>query len=266
MDDLAFGRLVRILRTRRGWRQEDLAARARMSRPKLGRIERGNLPSISIADLRLLGAALDLRIEVLARGRGADVDRILNARHSEMHEILAELFHNLPGWAAAPEVSFAVWGERGVIDILAWHPGRRALLVIELKTELVDPAGLVATVDRYRRLATVVAAERGWGEAASVSCWVVLAHSRTNHRRVAAHRSMLRAAYPDDGRRMRSWLVDPTGPIAALSFLQRQGRRVAPELRVRRRVRKECQTGRSVNLGQLDRPHPGRVIAKTVRP
>ncbi len=61
-----------------------------------------------------------------------------------------------------PEVSFAVYGERGVIDILAWHPGERALLVIELKTEIVDIQDLIGTVDRKRRLARVVARDRGW--------------------------------------------------------------------------------------------------------
>ena len=43
----------------------------------------------------------------------------------------------------APEVSFSIYGERGVIDILAWHPGRRALLIIELKTDIVDVNELV---------------------------------------------------------------------------------------------------------------------------
>lgn len=35
-----------------------------------------------------------------------------------------------------PEVSFSIYGQRGVIDILAWHAATRSLLVIELKTEM----------------------------------------------------------------------------------------------------------------------------------
>jgi transcriptional regulator with XRE-family HTH domain len=265
VDDLAFGRLVRILRARKGWRQEDLSARAGISRSKVGRIERGALTSARVADIRSIAAALDLRVEVLARGRGADVDRVLNARHSGMHEILAELFHELPGWVASPEVSFAIWGERGVIDILAWHPGRRALLVVELKTEIVDPAGLVATVDRYRRLAPVIAAERGWTDPTSVSCWVVVARSRTNQRRLATHRRMLRTAYPDDGRKMRAWLLDPEGAVAALSSLERVGRRVAPELRVRRRRQVERQTEPVVNARRPDPLRKDLLHAKAIQ-
>jgi hypothetical protein len=28
------------------------------------------------------------------------------------------------GWEAVVEASFSIWGERGSIDILAWHHGR----------------------------------------------------------------------------------------------------------------------------------------------
>ena len=45
---------------------------------------------------------------------------------------------DVPAWILAPEVSYSIFGERGVIDILAWHPTRRALLVIELKSELTS--------------------------------------------------------------------------------------------------------------------------------
>ena len=55
-----------------------------------------------------------------------------------MHEELARLFAGLPDWVAVPEVTFSIYGERGAIDILAWHEPTRSLLVIELKTELVD--------------------------------------------------------------------------------------------------------------------------------
>ena len=116
-------------------------------------------------------------------------------------------------------MSFAIFGERGVIDILAWHPARRALLVIELKTDIVDVNDLVGGVDRKRRLASTVVRDRGW-EPASVSVWVVVAAGRTNRARISAHRAMLRAAYPTDGRVMRRWLKDPTGHVAALSLWQ----------------------------------------------
>ena len=48
-----------------------------------------------------------------------------NRRHSTFHELVARWFGDvLPAWVLAPEVSYSIYGERGVIDILAWHPGR----------------------------------------------------------------------------------------------------------------------------------------------
>jgi hypothetical protein len=61
-----------------------------------------------------------------------------------------------------PEVSFSIFGERGVIDVLAWHAATRTILVIELKTVIADVNELIGNVDRKRRLAPRVAAERGW--------------------------------------------------------------------------------------------------------
>lgn len=190
-----------------------------------------------VDDLRAIARELDVRVGFVAGGRGGDLDRLLSARHSAMHEVLATMFADLPDWIAAPEVTFSVWGERGTIDILAWHPGRRALLVIELKTEITDVQDLVGSVDRYRRLAPAVARERGWESPATVSCWVVVARSRTNERRIAAHGTMLRSAFPDDGRRMAAWLRDPVAAVACLSTLSDPDDRLAPQQRVRRPTR-----------------------------
>ena len=101
-----------------------------------------------------------MRVEVQARTRGADLDRMLSARHSQLAEsVIRTLRRDNPDWQFLPEVSFAIWGERGVVDILAWHPGRRALLVIELKTEIVDVGELIGTLDKKRRLGREIAAE-----------------------------------------------------------------------------------------------------------
>jgi hypothetical protein len=59
----------------------------------------------------------------------------------------------------APDASFSIYGERGVVDIVAWHAASRSLLIIELKTLLVDPQELVATMDRRVRLGGQIACE-----------------------------------------------------------------------------------------------------------
>jgi len=238
MDDLRVGAAIRAVRIRRGWRQADVAQRAGSSVTAVSRVERGQLDGMPLATLRRIAAALDIRVDLVPRWRGADLDRLLNAGHAEMHEWLAHYFDRLPGWVCAPEVSFAVFGERGVIDILAWHPGRRALLIIELKTDIVDVNDLIGSADRRTRLARTIVADRGW-DPATVSVWVVVAPSRTNRRRVVAHKAMLRAAFPTDGRGIRAWLLDPRGRVAALSFWpDSHAGKVGPDLTPARRVRR----------------------------
>ncbi|MEP6639559.1 MAG: helix-turn-helix domain-containing protein [Chloroflexota bacterium] len=220
MEDHRFGSVVRAVRLKRRWRQSDLAARAGVSPATISRVERGHVDSLSLRTIRRIAAGLDVRVELLARWRAGDLDRLINAKHSALHEGVARMFRDeLPDWVLEPEVSFAIYGERGVIDILAWHPGRRAILVIELKTDIVDVNDLVGGVDRKRRLASRIARSRGW-DPVSVSVWVIVAAGRTNRARLAAHSAMLRAAYPTDGRGIRHWIRDPKTPTAALSMWQ----------------------------------------------
>jgi transcriptional regulator with XRE-family HTH domain len=218
MDDIGVGKTLRAIRIRRGLRQEDVAIPARVHRSTVSRIERGHVARLSLQALRSVAATLEVRVELVPRWRGGELDRLVNARHSALHETLAWMFRDLPEWIADPEVSFAIYGERGIIDVLAYHPGRRALLVIEIKSELVDVQDLIGKVDRYRRLARRIAAERDWNPL-SVSVWVAVEDSRTNRRRVEHHRALLRSAFPEDGRTLRRWLHDPVGTIRALSYV-----------------------------------------------
>ena len=195
-----------------------MAKRSGMSQSAVSRIECGLVGPQSIDAVRALAATLEIRVVLLAQWRGGDLDRLLSRRHSVLHESVARMFRDLwPAWILAPEVSFSIYGERGIIDILAWHPDRRALLVIELKTDLVDMNELVGTLDRKRRLANAVGERRGW-EPVTVSAWLIVAASRTNRRRVEAHQAMLRAALPDRRPTIGRWLRDPVGFVNGLSF------------------------------------------------
>jgi transcriptional regulator with XRE-family HTH domain len=236
MDDQRIGAAVRAIRVRKGWRQVDLGRRARVSPPVIGRIERGDAASVPLGKLRRVAGALGARLETFVRWDDADLARLLDARHAAMHEAVAGLFASADGWVIEPEVSFSVHGERGIIDILAWHPGRRMLLVIELKTEVVEVGMLLGKMDQRRRLAGNVARRLGWDPVA-VSTWVVIADSRTNRRAVSAHRMVLRHKFPVDGRSVRRWMRDPSERIDALGFLPKRhavtlGRSVAPVKRV----------------------------------
>lgn len=218
MDDQRIGAGLRAIRLRAGRTQEELSIAAGVPRGVVSRIERGLLRGVPLDALRAVAAALGAGIDVWVRWQGGDLGRLVNARHSALHEAFAGRFGVIGSWAFEPEVSFSIGGERGVIDVLGWHAASRTLLVVELKTEFVDINDLMATVDRKRRLAGRIAADRGW-EATSVSSWVVVAEGRTNRRALARHRAALRAKFPADGRALVGWLGRPAAPIHALGFL-----------------------------------------------
>jgi transcriptional regulator with XRE-family HTH domain len=238
VDDIEIGRRFRAVRISKGWRQQDVAAAAGVSDSTVSRVERGQFEDMTVGTLRRIGRVLGVRIEVLARWRGGDLDRTVNARHAALHEAAAIKFAPLDGWIAVPEVTFNIYGERGAIDVLAWHAGNRALLVVELKAEIVDIQQLIGAVDRYRRLAPRIARERGWLPV-SVSTWLALAAGRTNARSVAAHRTVLNDAFPDDGRRLAAWLRHPVGRLDALGSLSYSRRTsVGRDLSTPKRVRR----------------------------
>src|SRR5215203_4511675 len=135
MDEVRVGRTLRALRHRLGWRQIDVAGRANLTQDDVSRGERGHLRNLN--KLKAQAAALDAEMFVTIRWRGGEIDRLLDEGHATIVGWVAATLTSL-GWQVQPEVSYAVFGERGSIDILAWHPETRTLLVVEVKTELTS--------------------------------------------------------------------------------------------------------------------------------
>lgn len=215
------GARFRAVRIRRGWRQADVGRKVGLSPSVISRIERGHIERLQLGTILAVARALDIQVTLAARSRGADLDRLVSGRHAALHESVARWFADgFPGWIREPEVSLSIYGERGIIDILAWHPAHRALVIIELKTDIVDVNELVGRMDQRRRLAVRIAEDRGW-DPLTISVWVIVANGRTNRARLAAHRTLLRNAFPVDGRSIRGWLRRPDRRIAALSLWDR---------------------------------------------
>jgi transcriptional regulator with XRE-family HTH domain len=216
VDDQRVGALLRVLRVRRGLRQIDIARLAGVSDQTVSRIERGQLDALSVGAVRRVVRALEARLDLSVWTRAGDIERVASARHADLVESVIALLTEL-GWTARPEVSFNLHGERGLIDILAWHPATRTLLLVEVKTEVVDVGEVVGTLDRKRRLASTLAAQAGWSPLAFGTAPVV-ADTTTNHRRVREHANTFRAALPDSGQRFRAFIRRPRGPLAAVAF------------------------------------------------
>jgi transcriptional regulator with XRE-family HTH domain len=89
MDDMRVGAAFRAVRIRRRWRQEDVAARAGVPRSLVSDIERGHFGSTSLERLRAVAVVLEIRLDIVARWRGGELARVLNARQSALNESLA---------------------------------------------------------------------------------------------------------------------------------------------------------------------------------
>lgn len=218
MDDQRVGRIVRALRHRLGWRQSDLAARAGTTQDDISRVERGRAGRMRVDKLRRIGAALDADLVVTLRWRGGEIDRLMDEGHAAIVGWVIGLLEQL-GWEARPEVTYAVRGERGAIDVLAWHPLSRTLLVVEVKSELTSVEETLRRHDAKQRLAAEVAAERfGWMDPGAVCRFLVLPDSSTARRRVGRHATVLDHAYRLRGSAARAWLTRPAGSASALLF------------------------------------------------
>jgi len=210
MDDIALGRRFRALRHRLGWRQADLAGRAGVSQDRISRIERGRFARMPLSQLRQVANALDAEFVSSLRWRGGDLDRLVDEGHARLVGQVASVL-GAAGWLVRPEVSYAVYGERGSIDLLAWHPGRRIALVVEVKTELVSVEETLRKHDEKARLAPGIAAERfGW-RAVGTGRLLVLPSRATSRRQVTRQAAVFEVAYPLRGLELRRWLGAPAG-------------------------------------------------------
>jgi transcriptional regulator with XRE-family HTH domain len=199
-------------------RQADVAIRAGVSQQTVSRVERGQLEALQVQTIRAVTRALQIDFDLGIRWRGGDIDRVADEGHAQLVGRIAAILTAI-GWDVRPEVSFAVYRERGSIDLLAWHPGARIILVIEVKTSLNSVEETLRRHDMKVRLASKVAAELfGWS-ARSVARALVLPDVSTPRRRVARHAAVLSRAYPLRGDAARSWLGTPAGAAGLLLFL-----------------------------------------------
>lgn len=173
----------------------------------MSRIECGHADETTLAALDAVARALSARLDVGLSWNGEALDRLLDADHAAIVELVARELRAL-GWDVAVEVTFSIRGERGSVDILAFHPARRVILVVEVKSVVPDLQAMVFTLDRKSRLAVEIGRPRGW-QAVAVGRILVVADGRTSRRRVAAHQATFAAAFPARGVAVRRWLRSP---------------------------------------------------------
>jgi transcriptional regulator with XRE-family HTH domain len=219
MDDQRVGAILRAVRRRRGWRQSDVASKAGVSQTWVSLIERGHLGPASLDRLRRVSRPLDISLALDARWRGADLARLLDHDHALLVESTARLLR-ATGWTVLIEYTFNHFGERGSADLVAWRPLSSTLLVVEVKTRIVDVQELLGQLGRKSRVVPIVLArDQGW-KPHHLAAVLVATDTTRNRRVVADHRTTFDSALPARSRVVRAWLRSPDRPLKGLLFVR----------------------------------------------
>lgn len=218
MNGLALGQLMREVRRRGHQRQADLSRRTGISQSKISRAEHGRLDRLTYAELERLCAALEIRLNLDATWRGIEGARLLDRTHAAIVEGVVEILSDL-GWETILEYSFNHFGDRGSVDVVAWHAARRALVIIEVKSALANMQDTLAKIDRKVRIVPLLLTrERSWTPT-FVARLLVVPDASTVRRVIARHEATFRMAFPARTVEVRRWLAAPDRPLAGIMFL-----------------------------------------------
>jgi transcriptional regulator with XRE-family HTH domain len=191
----AFGLSIRAVRRSRDLSQEAVGARLGRTQGFVSLVERGRHTGLTVADAdrlcEALGATLVFGVEAPIL---VDGPRQRDAAHARCVGYVARRLR-AAGWWVEREVEIGRRKRPGWIDILAFDPDTRVLLVIEVKTELVDLGGLERQLGWYEREAMRAARRLGWSPIAMQAAALLLA-TATNDERLRQNAESIVQAFP----------------------------------------------------------------------
>ena len=217
------GRTIRSVRASIGWSQRHLAARSGVAQPTISQIERGLLPSLTLEAMDRLCVALGVRYSV-----SWDLPRVVLRPTDHVHArcsayVARRLEAN--GWLVEREVDIEGGRARGSIDVFAFNPRSRALLVLEIKTEIVDVGAIERQLNWYLGEAGRAATERGW-RSSRPSSGLILLMSRANDDILVSLADVFRAGFPGRARDLRSIVAGDVPAIPrAVAMIDPRSRR-----------------------------------------
>jgi transcriptional regulator with XRE-family HTH domain len=190
------GAEVRNARQNAGISIRDAARAVGIGASTLGRIERAELPNVSIRQLALACAAVGLELAVRPYPDG---DPIADAAHAALLERVRACLPKGTPWRT--EVPLPMAGDRRAWDAMALV--KRAPVVFEAETHLRDMQALARKLELKRR------------DGGASLVVLVVADTRHNRAVLATHREALRAAFPLDTRAVLAALRSGRAPSAS---------------------------------------------------
>ncbi len=217
-DDVRLGRLLRLIRQRVGLTQRSLAQVADVTRENVMAVEAGRLGQLPFDRTRRMFEAVGARARPAVWWNGAAADRLLDERHAALVERGVKAYTRRQ-WETAIEVSFADYGERGSIDILAGRESARAVAVTEVKSEIGSLEETNRVLDMKERLAPKIAEARfGWRP--RVLGRILIVPGTTSTKRILErHAATMNAIYPARTNEVKAWLRAPTASIRGIWFM-----------------------------------------------
>ena len=208
-----------------------------VSQDTVSDLELGRLEEVGLRTARRVAQSLDVRLTLIAQWRGGDGDRLLDRAHASIVEHVIEVLR-ASDWEVIPEFTFNSYGDRGSVDILAWHPIERVLLIIEVKSTITDLQSMLASMSKKVRVVPgIVREEQGW-RAAAVGIVLVATGTHGNRSMVARHAATFDTSLPARSHEVRSWLRRPKGSLAGVWFVSRASLPAAATAGSRARVRR----------------------------
>ena len=183
------------IRTAIRWSQHELSRRTGVSQSTISRIEAAKLDDVPLGTVAVLLEAMGGRLRVEAEApflgdRGLQID----PAHARMSGYVTRRLERC-GWRVATEVEVGGNRSRGWIDVLAFSPATRNVLVIELKTDLHNLGAIDRTLGWYEREAWFAARRLGWRPSAVVGSLLLLMTDE-NDATIRFNRAALRHAFP----------------------------------------------------------------------
>ena len=140
------------------------------------------------------------------------MDSLLDERHAALQSNWKARLERW-GWQVWVEVSFNRFGDRGRIDLLAWHPTHRILLVVEVKTEIADAQALLGGIDVKVRVAPHLSGSLGLSAPRAVVPLLLVSEGTTERGRIRRLEPLF-SRFTQRGRQAGAWLRRPDARVA----------------------------------------------------
>jgi DNA-binding XRE family transcriptional regulator len=185
--------------------QQELADAVGISRSHIAGIETGRVdPSLDLA--WSIADRLGLDLQLFGRPPLAAEPRRGDLVHARCSAYVDRRFRGL-GWSIARELEVFAGRSHGWIDLLAFDPRSRTLVIVEIKTRLDDIGGVERQIAWYERDALRLARSLGWLPERRLA-WLLVLASDEVERQISLHRDLLGRFFQDRAAAMRAVMLD----------------------------------------------------------